>query len=209
MPSSTPESSNKRGRLLKYLIGALVLLGALYTGGWYYLANELQTRVATNIAAFKEKGIDATCENARASGYPLRVGLDCTRVGWADPAKNLSVTAGTFRSAAQVYDPMQIVSRIDGPAAIDVPGADAARRQMGKSRLQHPLGQTAPQADIDRRQQFHRQPARCGTGCCTDRRGTGRRTALQHHRTANGCRPFVQQAENRRQSHRQPVPCPN
>ena len=143
MPSSTPESSNKRGRLLKYLIGGLVLLGALYTGGWYYLANELQTRVATNIAAFKEKGIDATCENATASGYPLRVGLDCTRVGWADPAKNLSVTAGTFRSAAQVYDPMQIVSRIDGPAAIDVPGVmplDAKWGNLTSSiRLDKPL----------------------------------------------------------------------
>ncbi|UXN64983.1 MULTISPECIES: DUF2125 domain-containing protein [Phyllobacterium] len=122
MPSSTPKNTTRRGRLLKYGGGGIILLGVLYSGGWYYLANELENRVATNIAAFKEKGIDATCENATASGFPLRVGLDCTKVGWADPAKNLSVTAGTFRSAAQIYDPLQIVSRIDGPAAINVPG---------------------------------------------------------------------------------------
>ncbi|MEK1850816.1 MAG: DUF2125 domain-containing protein [Phyllobacterium sp.] len=143
MPSSTTENSPKRRRLLKYLGGGIVLLGVLYTGGWYYLANELESRVATNIAAFKEKGIDATCENARANGYPLRVGLDCTKVGWADPAKNLSITAGTFRSAAQIYDPLQIVSRIDGPAAIDVPGIiplDAKWDNLTSSiRLDRPL----------------------------------------------------------------------
>lgn len=143
MPSSTTESSKKRGRLLKYLVGGVVLLGAVYTTGWYYLANELQGRVTTNIEAFKARGIDATCENVRASGFPLRVGVDCSRVGWADPAKNLSVTAGTFRSAAQVYDPMQIVSSIAGPAAIDVPGLmplDAKWEKLTSSiRLDKPL----------------------------------------------------------------------
>lgn len=122
MPSSTPETVKKPRRLLKFLIGGLVVLGVIYTAGWYYLARELEARVATNIAAFKERGIDATCENARASGFPLRVGLDCTKVGWADKAKNLSVTAGSFRSAAQLYDPMRINSVIEGPAALDLPG---------------------------------------------------------------------------------------
>ena len=122
MPSSTAETRRKPRRLMKYLIGMLVVLGAIYTAGWYYLAHELESRVATNIAAFKDRGIDAICENASASGFPLRVGLDCTRVGWIDKAKSLSVTAGAFRSAAQLYDPLRINSRIDGPAAIDIPG---------------------------------------------------------------------------------------
>ncbi len=122
MPSSTPESSKKTGRLWKYGVGTIVVLGLLYTAGWYYLAHELESRLATNLAAFREKGIDATCEDARASGFPLRVGLDCTKVGWADKAKGLSIAAGTFRSAARLYDPLQIVNTIDGPAAIDLPG---------------------------------------------------------------------------------------
>jgi hypothetical protein len=143
MPSSTPERSKKPGRLLKYAGGTIILLGVLYSAGWYYLAHELESRVATNIAAFKEKGIDATCENARASGYPLRVGLDCTKVGWADKAKNLSIAAGSLSSAAQLYDPLQIVSRIEGPAAIDVPGImplDAKWDNLTSSiRLDRPL----------------------------------------------------------------------
>ncbi|MBB3148282.1 hypothetical protein FHS21_004725 [Phyllobacterium trifolii] len=123
MPSSTAEKSRKPSRL-PIIIGALIILaGVIYTGGWYYLANQLESRVATNIAAFKQQGIDATCENARASGYPLRVGLDCSKVGWVDQAKNISITAGSFRSAAQVYDPLKIVSSVEGPAAVDVPGA--------------------------------------------------------------------------------------
>jgi len=122
MPSSTAEPRKKPRKLLKYLVGILVVLGAIYTAGWYYLAHELEARVATNIAAWKDRGVDATCENISASGFPLRVGLDCTKVGWADSAKNLSVTAGAFRSAAQLYDPLRINSTIDGPAAIDLPG---------------------------------------------------------------------------------------
>ncbi|MGH6861859.1 MAG: DUF2125 domain-containing protein [Phyllobacterium sp.] len=122
MPSSIPDQSRKPGRFLWYLAGFIVLLAVLYTGGWYYLANQLESRVATNLAAFKEKGIDATCDNAGASGYPLRLGLDCTRVGWADPAKGLSISAGSLRASARVYDPMQIVSRIEGPASVEAAG---------------------------------------------------------------------------------------
>ena len=143
MPSSTPEETRKSGKLLKYLTGFVVLLGLAYTGGWYYLANQLESRVATNLAAFKEKGIDATCENAGASGYPLRVGLTCNKVGWVDQAKSLSVLAGSFRAAAQVYDPMQIVSTIEGPAAIDAPNMipmDVTWKNLSSSiRLDKPL----------------------------------------------------------------------
>ncbi|MEK1888798.1 MAG: DUF2125 domain-containing protein [Phyllobacterium sp.] len=143
MPSSTPQISKKPRRLAKYLVGGLVVLGVIYTAGWYYLARELEARVTTNIAAFKERGIDATCENARASGFPMRVGLDCTKVGWADKAKNLSVTAGSFRSAAQLYDPLRINSTIEGPAAIDLPGImplDAKWEELTSSiRLDRPL----------------------------------------------------------------------
>jgi hypothetical protein len=143
MPSSSTQQTRKSGKLLKYLAGLVILLAIIYTGGWFYLANELESRVATNLAAFKQKGIDATCENAGASGYPLRLGLDCTRVGWVDQAKKLSITAGSFNAAAQVYDPMRIVSRIEGPAAVDAPGMvplDVTWKNLGSSvRLDKPL----------------------------------------------------------------------
>ncbi|QND50757.1 DUF2125 domain-containing protein [Phyllobacterium sp. 628] len=122
MTSSTPAKSYNAGRRIRFLAVGIVAVGALYTGGWYYLANMLETRVATNIAGFKEKGINAACENASASGYPFRLGLNCSSVAWVDQAKSVSVSAGAFRSAAQVYAPFHIVSEIDGPAKVDVPG---------------------------------------------------------------------------------------
>ncbi|MEP7452117.1 DUF2125 domain-containing protein [Phyllobacterium sp. SB3] len=143
MPSSNTPETRKSGKLLKYLAGFVVLLGIIYTGGWFYLANELETRVATNLAAFRQKGIDATCENAGASGFPIRLGLDCTKVGWVDQAKKLSIMAGSFNAAAQVYDPMQIVSRIEGPAAVDAPNMiplDITWKNLGSNvRLDKPL----------------------------------------------------------------------
>jgi hypothetical protein len=122
MPSSTADKSRKPGRFWKYIAAFIILLGIAYTGGWYYLANQLESRVTTNLAVFKQKGIDATCENVGASGYPLRLGLSCDKVGWVDQAKSLAVQAGSFRAAAQINDPTQIVSQIQGPASIDAPG---------------------------------------------------------------------------------------
>lgn len=143
MPSSSTTEIRKSGKFLKYLAGFIILLAIIYTGGWFYLANQLESRVATNLAAFKQKGIDATCDNAAASGYPLRLGLECTKVGWADQAKQLSVVAGSFNAAAQIYDPMRIVSQIEGPAAIDAPGMvplDITWKDLGSSvRLDKPL----------------------------------------------------------------------
>lgn len=143
MPSSTPEKTAKPRKLLKILVAFLIVLGIVYTGGWYYLANQLESRVATNLGAFKEKGINASCDNAHASGYPLRLGLTCSKVGWVDQAKALSVLAGSFHAAAQIYDPYTIVSQIEGPAKIDAPGTipmDVTWKNLASSvRLDKPL----------------------------------------------------------------------
>ncbi len=143
MPSSTADNIRKPSRAPLVIGGLLVLAALLYTAGWYFLANQLESRVATNIAAFKLQGIDATCENANASGYPVRVGLDCSRVGWVDQAKGISITAGSLRSAARIYDPLQIASSIEGPATVSVPGVpplDVKWQSLATSmRLDKPL----------------------------------------------------------------------
>ena len=122
MTSSTADTPYNAGRRIRFLAAGIVLVGLLYTGGWYYVANMLETRVAANIAGLQAKGINAACDNAAASGYPFRLGLNCSKVSWVDQAKNVSVSAGAFRSAAQVYAPFHIVSEIDGPAAVSAPG---------------------------------------------------------------------------------------
>ncbi|MBA8881568.1 DUF2125 domain-containing protein [Phyllobacterium myrsinacearum] len=122
MTSSTADKSYNAGRRIRFLAVGIVIIGLLYTGGWYYLANVLETRVATNIAGLQAKGINAACDNATARGYPFRLGLNCSSVSWVDQAKNVSVSTGAFRSAAQIYAPFHIVSEVDGPAAVNVPG---------------------------------------------------------------------------------------
>ena len=102
MTSSTADKPYNAGRRIRFLAAGIVLVGLLYTGGWYYVANMLETRVAANIAGLQAKGINAACDNAAASGYPFRLGLNCSKVSWVDQAKNVSVSAGAFRSAAQV-----------------------------------------------------------------------------------------------------------
>ncbi|SDO80743.1 DUF2125 domain-containing protein [Phyllobacterium sp. OV277] len=122
MTSRTSDKSYNAGRRIRFLAAGIVIVGLLYTGGWYYLANMLETRVATNIAGLQAKGINAACENAGASGYPFRLGLNCSSVSWVDQAKNVSVHTGAFRSAAQIYAPFHIVSEVDSPASVSVPG---------------------------------------------------------------------------------------
>ncbi|MGH6761393.1 MAG: DUF2125 domain-containing protein [Phyllobacterium sp.] len=127
MPSSNVKIDNKdRGssgsrRILILGIGILIAIG-LYTAGWFVLANQLENRVIVGAASLASDGVTATCENATAKGYPFRIGLSCKSVTWIDRSRGVAVSTGAFRSAAQVYAPRRVVSELDGPVLIEMPG---------------------------------------------------------------------------------------
>lgn len=120
MPSRKRAKRSYSRRFL--LLSVLIVLAILaYTGGWFYAANLLETRTIALMDKLNLHQRRASCEEPSARGYPFRIGLFCRSVFYEDGENGISVSAGAFRSAAQVYEPLRTVGELDGPARISIP----------------------------------------------------------------------------------------
>jgi hypothetical protein len=124
--SQPPESGspNYRRRLVLLAVFIVVLFGG-YSGLWWYLADQLKARSATMLSDLSLSSIDAQCEDLEVRGYPFRLGVYCNSVSAVDKRDRSSLTAGGFRSAAQIYKPNHIVSEVDGPVSVVAPTGDS------------------------------------------------------------------------------------
>ncbi|PSJ59429.1 DUF2125 domain-containing protein [Pseudaminobacter soli (ex Li et al. 2025)] len=109
------------GRRVMWLAFVVVILCGGYTLGWFYLADKLEAKAKTSLAELNRDGVVAECTNPVARGFPFRLGLFCDRVAFDDAKQGFSVSAGSFRSVGQVYDPAHLIAELDGPARIDTP----------------------------------------------------------------------------------------
>jgi hypothetical protein len=121
MPSSDVRKPNYFRRFVWLAVFIAVLFGG-YSIGWFYFAGWLRDVAVAQIQAFNGGGRTAECANTDAKGYPFRIGLYCDNVHFEDTTSNMAMSAGAFRSAAQVYDPFHIYAELDGPAALSAPG---------------------------------------------------------------------------------------
>lgn len=111
-------------RFLWLAIFIAVLFGG-YSIGWFYLAGKLEAKAANVIESLNRDGVVAECTNPVAHGFPFRLGVFCDRVAFEDANRGVSLSAGSFRSAGQIYDPARLIAELDGPARIDLPQARA------------------------------------------------------------------------------------
>ncbi|WP_313522177.1 DUF2125 domain-containing protein [Shinella sp.] len=117
--SSRTDASGVTRKMIRLAVAVLVVL-ALYTGGWFYAASWVKNTLDRQLAA-SEKGLhSASCSNLDVRGFPFRIGLFCDLVALDDRATGLSATFGALRSAAQVYRPGHAVLELDGPAQIRI-----------------------------------------------------------------------------------------
>ena len=114
LPPRSPPAPDFGGRIRK-LAGAIIFVGLAYTFGWYWLGNELIENTQTTISNAALNNIAITCTEAKAKGYPFRIGLSCKKTGFANQTTGLKFEAGAFRSAAQIYEPLKLIAEIDGP----------------------------------------------------------------------------------------------
>jgi hypothetical protein len=124
MPSSEVRTPNYGRRIIWLAVAIIVLFGG-YSIGWFYLANKVEAEAAAAIAKVNRDGVTAECGSPTARGFPFRIGLYCDRVAYADARQGVGFTAGGFRSAGQIYDPMRLVGELDGPANLTLPDGNA------------------------------------------------------------------------------------
>ncbi|MBA3447958.1 MAG: DUF2125 domain-containing protein [Pseudaminobacter sp.] len=124
MPPRDRAKPNYSRRFFWLAIFIVVLFGG-YSLGWFYLAGRIEAEAKTAIAGLNRDGVSFECANPAARGYPFRIGLFCDSVAFEDTKQGISLSAGNFRSAGQIYDPMRLVAELDGPAAIGTASAGA------------------------------------------------------------------------------------
>lgn len=120
MASSSRADTSGVTRKLILLAVAIVVVAALYTGGWFYAASRLKDRLSEELAASAQKMHSASCSDLSVRGYPFRIGVFCDSVAIDDRPTGLSASFGALRSAAQVYRPGHAVLELDGPAQVRV-----------------------------------------------------------------------------------------
>jgi hypothetical protein len=117
--SSRTDASGVTRKLIRLAVAVVVVI-ALYTGGWFYAASWVKNTVNRELAASEQSMHSASCSNLSVRGFPFRIGLFCDSVALDDRPTGLSASFGALRSAAQVYRPGHAVLELDGPAQVRI-----------------------------------------------------------------------------------------
>ncbi|TJX69046.1 MAG: DUF2125 domain-containing protein [Mesorhizobium sp.] len=121
MTSSDERQPGNRRRLW-WLAAFILVLFAIYSAGWFYLANRVRSEADKAVATLNKSGIQAGCANLEVSGYPLSFAVSCDNLAYEDDAKNIAASAGSFNAIAQVVQPLSPVANLRGPLRTSVPG---------------------------------------------------------------------------------------
>ncbi|RWK12316.1 DUF2125 domain-containing protein [Mesorhizobium sp.] len=121
MTSSDGRSPKPRRRLF-WLAAFILVLFALYSGGWFYLAGRVKTEAERAVVELGGKGIKADCANLTVSGYPLSFAVSCDSLAYQDDAKNVAASIGDFNAVAQITQPLSPVADLRGPLRTVSPG---------------------------------------------------------------------------------------
>ncbi|WP_152045054.1 DUF2125 domain-containing protein [Aureimonas psammosilenae] len=122
MAASSARTGGRAGRVFVGIGLVVIILAALLSGAWYYLANRLDVAVRQAIEAAAGGGTELSCDGQEVFGYPFRLGLRCGAIAVAAPTKGVKASAGALRTAAQIYDPAKVVGELDGPLLLEAPG---------------------------------------------------------------------------------------
>ncbi|WP_421856659.1 DUF2125 domain-containing protein [Oricola sp.] len=131
METGKAKSGARYSRRIQWLAVAIVLLGVLYSAGWYGVASFARATMLERMADQAGQGTDIDCSDLQVGGYPFRLEVRCSALNVVRLPERIAVRAGALRSAAQVYEPRRIVAELDGPIAID--GAPVRDMKLGWS----------------------------------------------------------------------------
>lgn len=119
----------RRSRLPVILLGIVVVVAAVWTGGWFFARARVATEMDLRLAALADRGIEIACPERSIAGFPFRFEITCDAPDVSIPGRGVSASTRRLLVVAQVWDPHLILADVDGP--IDV--ASPAGRFEGKA----------------------------------------------------------------------------
>lgn len=135
MSAANAKPSINAGRRIRWLAFGTVVAVAVYCGGWFWLAGQVDRAVADYTDAPGAQLASIACDGRQVRGFPFRLGVFCDRVAYADPEAGLTVELGAIRSAAQIYNPRRVLVEIDSPVTIaETAGGDQYRLDWQRGR---------------------------------------------------------------------------
>jgi len=133
------------GRRIRWLGVAIIVAVIAYSGGWYWLAGQVETQAAGFVEEQRGLGLAIDCADRDVRGYPFRLEIFCTSLDMERPAEGLTVEAGAFRSAAQVYEPNRIYAELDAPVSVASPVVGQVKANWSLGRVTATLAEPLPE----------------------------------------------------------------
>jgi hypothetical protein len=123
MPQSASTSRRRRWPIFLPFVLAVVL-AALWTGGWLYVAARVPDAIADWRAREAKAGRLSECGGQSIAGYPFRIEVRCSdpSVQLSDMAPPLALKATAALFAWQVYTPALVIGEFSGPLGLGEPG---------------------------------------------------------------------------------------
>ncbi|RVU21050.1 DUF2125 domain-containing protein [Methylobacterium oryzihabitans] len=122
--TSPPETAagRKPGLRLGLFVpfGLLVLVAALWTGGWFWARAKAAQETDAWIAREAAAGRTWTCADRAIGGYPFRLELRCAALRFA--RSDVAFSVGPVVAVAQVYQPRHVILEATGPFHVEQDG---------------------------------------------------------------------------------------
>jgi hypothetical protein len=111
-------SPNSRPWLIAVPTAILVLLGAIWSGFWYWSTNVAEATMTAWRAREAEAGRIYNCATTEFGGYPFRIEVNCAEPSVDDRRTALSAHAHKLTAVAQVWDPTLVIGEIAAPLEV-------------------------------------------------------------------------------------------
>ena len=122
---SWPREQEKRRprRWLLWLPFVLLLvLGAAWSGAWFYAASLAEKKIEEWRAREAQRGRVYACGSQTIGGFPFRLELRCAEPKAELRTQNLSLKAADLLAVVQVYRPTHAISEFTGPLTVQEAG---------------------------------------------------------------------------------------
>jgi hypothetical protein len=112
-----------------------VLLGAAWTGFWFYAAQQAQAVLAAWSAREAQAGRLYHCERLSMAGFPFRLEATCVAPGvdLTSDGPPVHIAAARIQAVADIFHPTVLVADLIGPLTIAVTGAPPARATWSRA----------------------------------------------------------------------------
>ncbi len=120
MSSDTPISAPSSKRKYIFLVAAIAIVVAGWTGAWFFGRSVLADQLKQAFRQLSEQGTDVACADLKIGGFPFRYEVYCSNLQSADQSGTQFDLQG-LNTVALVYNPFHVIAEARSPAAIALP----------------------------------------------------------------------------------------